>query len=85
MAVLTGTIAALAATCSVTRAAQANVPRCALDGFTKSPNEHIIVEREKPFLFKATVDGWQSVVGVIVVTKAADPGARVRLDMNLGR
>jgi len=133
--------AALATVCSVASATQTGAPRCGLEGFTKSPSEHIVLEREKPFLvrsvdgvimsqsggwpegtfvlfelrptrgagklrrvktdsrgsfkvtdvpageycFKATVDGWQSIAGVIVVTKAADPAARVRLDLNLGR
>lgn len=36
------------------------------------------------YCFKATADGWQSVVGVIVVTKAADPAARVSFEMLLG-
>jgi len=36
------------------------------------------------YCFKATVDGWQSVVGVIVVTKSADPAARVSFEMLLG-
>jgi hypothetical protein len=36
------------------------------------------------YCFKATVDGWQSVVGVIVVTEAADPAARVSFEMLLG-
>jgi hypothetical protein len=36
------------------------------------------------YCFKATADGWQSVVGVIVVTKTADPAARVSFEMLLG-
>jgi hypothetical protein len=36
------------------------------------------------YCFKATVDGWQSVVGLIVVTQAADPASRVGFEMLLG-
>jgi len=36
------------------------------------------------YCFKATADGWQSAVGAIVVTKAADPAARVSFEMLLG-
>ena len=125
------------------RGAEPNAPRpphCGIDGFTKSPSEHAIVELEaalrvrfvegvitsqsggwpegtfvtlelRPtrgprklrqvqadgrgffkmpdvppgeYCFKATTDGWQSVVGVIVVTKSADPAARVSFEMPLG-
>jgi len=114
--------------------------RCGIEGFTKSPSEHIVVELDQPlrvktvegvitsrggdwpdgtfvlfelrptrgqgtlrqaktdgrgafkipgvppgeYCFKATADGWQSVVGVIVVTKEADPASRVSFEMLLG-
>ncbi len=113
---------------------------CGLDGFTKSDNEHIIVEINKPFevfeikgqiksevgdwpegiyvlfeirkrdknskirciytdkngifkikkvengvyCFKTTVNGWQSVVGTIIVSKEADPKNEIIFDMLLG-
>lgn len=36
------------------------------------------------YCFKATVDGWQSVIGVIVVSDTADPASRVSFEMLLG-
>jgi hypothetical protein len=36
------------------------------------------------YCFKATVDGWQSVMGVLIVTQDADPGSRVAFEMPLG-
>jgi len=40
--------------------------------------------RAGEYCFKATVDGWQSVTGVIVVSPAADPASRVNFEMRLG-
>lgn len=113
---------------------------CGIEGFTKSPSEHMVVQLEQPFrvrsvegvvtsqggdwpegisvlvelrsarsagtmkqarsdprgsfkipdvapgeyCFKATADGWQSVVGVIIVSKTADPASRVNFEMLLG-
>jgi len=34
--------------------------------------------------FKATLDGFQSVVGTVIVSKTADPKARIKLTLNLG-
>ena len=115
-------------------------PSCGINGFTRAPNEHIVVELGKTlrvrsvggvitsqggnwpegtfvvfelrptdgagkvrrvtadsqgafhvpgvpagaYCFKATADGWQTVVGAIVVTHAADRGARVTFEMRLG-
>lgn len=113
---------------------------CGIEGFTKSPSEHIVVELEQAFrvraveglvtsqggdwpegtavlielrpargagslrqvrtdsrgvfkipdiapgeyCFKATAEGWQSVVGVLVVSKTADPATKVNFEMLLG-
>lgn len=113
---------------------------CGIEGFTKSPSEHIVVELEQPFrvrsvegvitsqggdwpegtvvllevrpahgagamrhaqtdsrgvfkipniapgeyCFKATAEGWQSVVGLIVVSKTTDPATKVNFEMLLG-
>lgn len=39
---------------------------------------------EGRYCFKATVDGWQSVVGIIVVGLKADPTNKITFVMNLG-
>jgi hypothetical protein len=137
--------APLAGSCTATlgRGAEPTPPKkpsCGIEGFTKSPSEHIIVELDQPFrvrsvegvikgqggdwpegvsvlfelrptrgesklkhantdgrgsfkipavpageyCFKATADGWQSVVGVIVVSQDADPANTVTFEMPLG-
>jgi hypothetical protein len=40
--------------------------------------------KEGRYCFKATVDGWQSVVGIIVVDRKADPANKITFVMNLG-
>jgi hypothetical protein len=39
---------------------------------------------EGQYCFKATMRGWNSVMGVIIVSKKADPKNRIVLQMNLG-
>jgi hypothetical protein len=39
---------------------------------------------EGQYCFKATAEGWHSVMGVIIVTKKADPKNRIVFQMNLG-
>jgi hypothetical protein len=36
------------------------------------------------YCFKASADGWRSIIGVIVVAREADSAARIRLQMLLG-
>jgi hypothetical protein len=145
LGVLMGATALLLGSCASAQArgAESNPSkksRCGIEGFTKSPSEHIVVELDQPFrlktvegviasqggvwpdgifvlfelrpthgtnklrqaktdsrgsfkipdvapgeyCFKATADGWQSVVGVIIVSKASDPATRVSFEMPLG-
>lgn len=39
---------------------------------------------EGRYCFKATVTGWQSAIGVIIVSKRADPKNRISFEMRLG-
>jgi hypothetical protein len=39
---------------------------------------------EGRYCFKATVNGWQSVTGIIIVSKRADPERSIVFEMKLG-
>jgi hypothetical protein len=40
--------------------------------------------KEGRYCFKATVNGWQSVVGIIIVNRKADPKSKITFVMELG-
>lgn len=40
--------------------------------------------REGRYCFKATVNGWQSVMGIIILSKKADPKSSIVFEMKLG-
>lgn len=50
----------------------------------KDGNFEIAHVAEGRYCFKATVQGWDSVMGVIIVSRTADPKSRIAFEMKLG-